>query len=116
LQSNFFLIDATLYHCRACDINFKRMWCTFTCGSQQSDYVTVKEMFPAPWQEYVKTLTFTVSKEFQDTFWDNCKDDLMGSAIIKYVVFLCQKVSIIYNFLFFLLTLVKSFAFCFYKT
>jgi Niemann-Pick C1 protein len=83
MTENFFLIDVSLYRCRACVLNFKRLWCSFTCSPDQSEFVTIKDYWPAPWDAYVKTVLFDISMDFQNAFWDSCKDNVMGTVTVK---------------------------------
>jgi hypothetical protein len=49
------------------------------------DFVEVNSLYPAPFDKYVQSVNFRVDYTWMGSFWDNCKDNLMGAAPIRYV-------------------------------
>ncbi|SCU98058.1 LAMI_0F12794g1_1 [Lachancea mirantina] len=61
--------------CPACDKNFKSLFCHFTCSPQQSEFVNVTETDTSlDGREVVSELSFFVSNEWSQTFYNSCKD------------------------------------------
>lgn len=83
LLKNLMRIDITMWHCPSCMNNFKQMWCDFTCGPNQGDFVTVKDLYPAPFNQYVSGVSFKMDPKWTTDFWDSCKDNVMGSAPLR---------------------------------
>jgi len=83
MLKNLMRIDLTFWHCPSCLNNFKQMWCDFTCSPNQGDFVKVKELYPAPYDDYVSSVYFKMDPDWTQQFWDSCKDNVMGIPLRK---------------------------------
>jgi Niemann-Pick C1 protein len=82
---NFRKIDLSLWHCHACMVSFKRLWCDFTCSSHQADFVGVLEMQQPPYEQFIQRVYYDVSAPFERNFWSSCKNNKLGVVDMEYV-------------------------------
>ncbi|MCO5614796.1 hypothetical protein L7F22_069080 [Adiantum nelumboides] len=83
LRQNVDQAEALVSGCPACRNNFRNLFCSMTCGGDQSQYLDVvetqKSSTPgADGDVAVKTINYWVGEEFRQGLYDNCKNVKFG--------------------------------------
>lgn len=85
LASNLAQAEPLISSCPACRNNFRDFFCTFTCSSNQSQFLDIsrsqKTSTPGPdGDDAVKSVEYYVSEEFRQGFYDSCKNVKFGAS------------------------------------
>ncbi|XP_029633427.1 NPC intracellular cholesterol transporter 1 [Octopus sinensis] len=78
-----------LTRCPSCFYNFRNLYCSFTCDSQQSKYVHVSETKNISGKLAVGSIEYAVDPVFANGLFDSCKNVLMPSANMKAITLMC---------------------------
>ena len=75
MATNFIVLQATLAGCDACSIAMKRMWCSFTCSPNQSDFVSIRSYVPDSGPDpRVQSVYLNITSSFAERFWMSCQN------------------------------------------
>src|SRR6201994_2784573 len=99
LRTNLQRAKTMIASCPACQANFVRLFCTFTCSPDQSLFVNVTETKEKDGKAMVTELDHLVSDSYGEVFYESCKEvkfggsngramDLIGGGAQNYTQFL----------------------------
>lgn len=85
LSANLQQAEPLISSCPACRNNFRSMFCSFTCSSNQSQFVDVVETqkvtgSDGKLSEAVKTVEYYIDPGWKRKFFDSCKDVKFGAS------------------------------------
>jgi Niemann-Pick C1 protein len=88
LRSNLKTVDGFISACPACESNFFKLFCTFTCSPDQSTFINVTSIEEKSGKYLAAELDHLVSDEYGSTFYDSCKDvkfGALGDSAMKFI-------------------------------
>uniref|UniRef100_A0A093UN78 Niemann-Pick type C-related protein 1 n=1 Tax=Talaromyces marneffei PM1 TaxID=1077442 RepID=A0A093UN78_TALMA len=88
LKKNLKLAEGIIASCPACVDNFFNMFCTFTCSPDQSLFVNVTQTEPKGDKFLVTEIDNLWSEEYQNGFYDSCKNVKNGASGGKAIDFI----------------------------
>ena len=99
LRTNLQRANTLIASCPACQANFARLFCTFTCSPDQSLFINVTDTKEKSGKPMVTELDYLVSDNYGEGFYNSCKEvkfggsngkamDLIGGGAQNYTQFL----------------------------
>jgi Niemann-Pick C1 protein len=80
LKTNLQRANTMIASCPACQANFAKLFCTFTCSPDQSLFVNVTKTVEKDKKEMVVELDHLISDEYGEGFFDSCKEVKFGGS------------------------------------
>ncbi|EPQ26473.1 uncharacterized protein PFL1_05795 [Pseudozyma flocculosa PF-1] len=85
LGANLQQAEALISSCPACRNNFRRLFCTFTCSPNQSQFLDVSATQNVTGDDgkpsiAVKSVEYYIDQAWKDAFFDSCKDVKFGAS------------------------------------
>jgi Niemann-Pick C1 protein len=99
LRTNLQRANTLIASCPACQANFARLFCTFTCSPDQSLFINVTDTKEKSGKAMVTELDYLISDNYGGGFYNSCKEvkfggsngkamDLIGGGAQNYTQFL----------------------------
>ena len=83
LRTQLMVMEKSFKGCPACNYAMRAIWCQFSCGLNQSDYVVMGELERNENGEKIIDLTMNISQSLGDRLWASCRNAVMGQFYVR---------------------------------